>query len=264
MKHKRFWQEASGNLPGPEQLGGYLSPFKKMASQKKSEYVATQIISAIQRGEFKKGDKLPSEQAMAKSMGVSRPSLREALGALRIMGVIDTVNGVGTVITKDHVDMITEGGASFLTSMLGQDINPFEILEARKILEPVVASYALNTITHENLLEMEAALLQMEEAKEGRNYNIYHDANKRFHHTIAASTQNKFLMNSIHSLLNLFTDSDFGAEMKRRYLTDSNYIEASLTVHRKIYECLKNGDKKGLMMAFAEHDRQVEKQLVGQ
>ncbi len=66
------------------------APLKKLKYQKKREYVASQIIEAIRNGEFKLGDKLPSEQAMAKSLGVSRPSIREALGALRIVGIIES------------------------------------------------------------------------------------------------------------------------------------------------------------------------------
>ena len=237
--------------------------FKKLEYQKKREYVAIQIMEAIQRGEFKIGEKLPSEQAMAESIGVSRPSIREALGALRIMGVIETLNGVGTVVKKDRFDLMT-GIGSELSSILGHEGNTFEVLEARKVLEPAVAVYALENIDDEHLSRIETVLNKMAKAAEIKDYNEYHETNKRFHLLIASAAQNSFLSNSVNSLLHLFTDSDFGAEMRRRYLTDDSYIIESINVHRKIFDCLKRRDRSGLIEAFQNHDRQVEKQLIGQ
>ena len=109
-----------------------MSAFKKLEYKKIREYVASQIMEAIRNGEFKVGDKLPSEQAMAESIGVSRPSIREALCALRIVGIIETVNGVGTVVKKDKVEFLPKGGGAELSSILGHEGNTFEVLEARK------------------------------------------------------------------------------------------------------------------------------------
>lgn len=241
-----------------------MSAFKKLEHKKKREYVASQIMDAIRSGEFKIGDKLPSEQSMAESIGVSRPSIREALGALRIVGIIETINGVGTVVKKDKVDFLSDGGRTELSSILDHEGNTFEVLEARKVLEPAVAVYAIETMTEDNLSQLEAILRRMDRAAENRDFSEYHETNKRFHLFIASSTQNSILAQSVNSLLHLFTDSDFGAEMRRRYLTDGSYIVESLEVHRRILDCLKRRDKSGLLKAFEDHDRQVQKQLIGQ
>jgi len=241
-----------------------LNAFKKMEYQKKREYVASQILKAIRNGKFKVGDKLPSEQAMAKSIGVSRPSVREALGALRIVGIIETINGVGTVVKRDKVDFISDGDGIELSSILGHEGNTFEVLEARKVLEPAVAVYATETITKENLSHLEEILQRMSDAAKNEDYSDYHESNNRFHILIASSTQNSFLIRSVNSLLQVFTDSDFGAEMRRRYLTDSSYMVESLEVHHRILECLKKHDKSGIVKAFEDHGRQVQRQLIGQ
>jgi len=241
-----------------------LSAFKKLEHKKKRECVAFQIMEAIRGGEFKVGEKLPSEQAMAESIGVSRPSIREALGALRIVGIIETINGVGTVVKKDNVDLLSEGNGTELSSILGHEGNTFEVLEARKVLEPAVAAYAIETITEKNLLHLEEILQQMSQAAENMDFPEYHEANKRFHLLIASSTQNSFLSRSVNSLLHLFTESAFGAELRRRYLTDGSYIIESIEVHSLILECLKKRDKTSLIKAFEIHDRQVQKQLIGQ
>ncbi len=241
-----------------------MSAFKKLEHKKKREYVASQIMEAIRNGAFKVGDKLPSEQAMAESIGVSRPSIREALGALRIVGIIETINGVGTVVKKDNVDFLSEGNGTALSSILGHEGNTFEVLEARKVLEPAVAAYAIETMTQANLSHLEEILLQMTEAAKKKDFSKYHETNKHFHLLIASSTQNSFLTRSVNSLLHLFTESEFGAELRRRYLTDGSYIVESLEVHRLILDCLRERDKAGLIKAFEVHDRQVQKQLIGQ
>ena len=241
-----------------------MSAFKKLEHKKKREYVASQIMEAIRSGEFKVGDKLPSEQAMAESIGVSRPSIREALGALRIVGIIETINGVGTVVKNNSVEFLSEGGGIELSSILGHEGNTFEVLEARKVLEPAVAVYAIETMTEETLSRLKEMLQHMAEAAKDKDYSEYHETNKRFHILIASSTQNSFLTQAVNSLLHLFTDSEFGAEMRRRYLTDDSYIVESLEVHRHIFECLKKRDKSGLIKAFEDHDRQVQNQLIGQ
>ncbi len=240
-----------------------MSVFKKMDFKSKRDYVVSQILEAIRNGDFKIGDRLPSEQSLAESIGVSRPSVREALGALRIMGIIETVNGVGTVVKSSNVDFSTEGGTAKLSDILIFEANTFEALEARKVLEPAVALYAVETMTKENLSLLESFLLRMEKAAKDLDYAEYHEINKRFHMTIALSTQNSVLINTVNSLIQLFTESDYGAEMRRRYLTDPSYIVSSLLLHRRIYECLAQSDKQALIKAFEDHNHQVEKQLLG-
>ena len=215
-----------------------MCPFKKMAFKSKRDYIVSQILEAIRNAEYKVGDRLPSEQNLAESIGVSRPSIREALGALRIMGIIETVNGVGTVVKSINVDISTEGSTAKFSNLLNFEGNTFEVLEARKILEPAVALYAVDIMTKENLSLLESLLLRMEKAAKNCDHAEFHEINKRFHLTIALSTQNSVLINTVNSLIHLFTESDYGAELRRRYLTDPSYIVSALSVHRRIYECL--------------------------
>ncbi len=240
-----------------------MSVFKKMDFKSKRDYVISQILEAIRNGDFKIGDRLPSEQSLAESTGVSRPSVREALGALRIIGIIETVNGVGTVVKSSNVDFFTERGTAKLSNILSFEANTFEALEARKVLEPAVALYAVETMTTENLTLLESLLLRLEKAAKDHDYAEFHEINNRFHLTIALSTQNSLLINTVNSLIHLFTESDYGAEMRRRYLTDPSYIVSALAVHRRIYECLAQSDKQALIKAFEDHNHQVEKQLLG-
>lgn len=72
--------------------------FERLVSKKKSEHVVEQILEAIKSGRYGPGDKLPPEEEIAKLTGVSRPSVREALGALRLIGILETKVGDGTYV----------------------------------------------------------------------------------------------------------------------------------------------------------------------
>jgi GntR family transcriptional repressor for pyruvate dehydrogenase complex len=237
--------------------------FRKLESKKKSEYVVEQILGATKEGIYKAGDKLPSEQALAEMMGVSRPALREALGALRLVGIIETKVGNGNYIKRLDWDTDNAEVQFQIPSMLEQGENPFEALEARKIVEPAVAQLALSMMNEKRATKIREAFQQMEKAAKERDYNSFHLANKKFHLSIVESTENSSLINYIKSLLNLFTNSEFGQELKRRYLTEKTYLQKALEVHRSILENLQNGNAGKLQKVFVKHFDQVEKQLLG-
>ena len=89
-------------------------PFQEVGqAKKKATYVAEQIIDAIKQGAYQIGDKLPSERDIAKQMKVSRNSVREALSALQILGVIESRPGTGTYIRNSVKNNVNP---KFLTS----------------------------------------------------------------------------------------------------------------------------------------------------
>ncbi|MDR7465382.1 MAG: GntR family transcriptional regulator, partial [Armatimonadota bacterium] len=73
-------------------------PFQRILTKKKSTHVAEQILQAIMSGQYRVGDRLPPERVLAEEMGVSRPSVREALSALQIVGVVASRVGDGTYV----------------------------------------------------------------------------------------------------------------------------------------------------------------------
>ncbi|OEU54090.1 MAG: hypothetical protein BA862_10485 [Desulfobulbaceae bacterium S3730MH12] len=232
--------------------------FKKLVSHNKSEYVYAQIIKEIKSGQYGLGDKLPSEMEIADQAGVSRASVREALSALRLIGVIETKKGNGTYVKSNKFAFETEDAAIF-----DHGANTFEILEARKVVEPVIAKLALEMIDKQHLEQIKVAIEAME-AEAGKNdFDSYHQANKRFHNAIAEATRNRSLINYVRSLQTVFIDSDFGAELRRRYLTEKAYVKDAIATHWEIYEAFVAGDEKLLDEAWKRHNEGVEKQLLG-
>jgi GntR family transcriptional repressor for pyruvate dehydrogenase complex len=222
-----------------------------------SEYVLNQLIETIQSGKYKVGNKLPTEAEICEIMGVSRPSVREALSALRLAGFIETKKGDGTYIKALSVN-------------LGQDketfdhgTNIFELLEARRIIEPAVGQLALEVMSEKFEEKIRLALDGMHKAAKEKDFITFHSANKAFHLALVEATHNSSLINYTRSLLDLFSESDFGVELRRCYLTETKYIDEALQVHEDIYESIKARDKDKLEQAFIRHNDQVEKQLLG-
>lgn len=75
-------------------------PFEKVRPRKVSAIAAEQIVAAINRGDYPVGSKLPSEFELAEQMGVSRPSIREALSALEAMSIIESRPGSGNYVLR--------------------------------------------------------------------------------------------------------------------------------------------------------------------
>ena len=137
--------------------------FKKRKSQNKREYVTSQILESIQSGEFKSGDRLPSENSLAEMMGVSRPSVREALSALRLLGVIDTKDGYGTYVKSPVPTLDKFSYPEGMPAIFDSNSSIFEMLEARKVFEPAVAQFALSIISDEGVAKLEAAYQHFED-----------------------------------------------------------------------------------------------------
>ena len=74
-------------------------PFQAVATQRLYEQVAGQVTDLVARGEFKPGDRLPPERDLAKLLGVSRPTVREAMIALEIAGLVEVRVGAGAFVT---------------------------------------------------------------------------------------------------------------------------------------------------------------------
>lgn len=100
--------------------------------------IAQQILGLIETGTFEVGTKLPSEMELARRFGVSRPSVREALGALQFAGHVESVRGSGTRVTRSGDSMGSVGGPAIeVTANTAVDL-----FEARLLLEPQVAALA--------------------------------------------------------------------------------------------------------------------------
>ena len=127
--------------------------FSPIKNTKVYEQVIIQIKDMIDKGTLKKGDKLPSERNLVEQLMVSRASIREALRALEVIGLIECRQGEGNYIKASFQDNLFEP-LSIMFMLEGS--NPEAIWELRKIMEVEAAGLAAKKITDEQLKELKA------------------------------------------------------------------------------------------------------------
>ena len=120
-------------------------PFQAVATQRLYEQVAGQVTELVARGEFKPGDRLPPERDLAKVLGVSRPTVREAMIALEIAGLVEVRVGAGTFVT----DKARTAPRGRLFEGVGS--SPLELIAARRTIEPEVAALAAQLATQSEI-----------------------------------------------------------------------------------------------------------------
>jgi len=226
--------------------------FKPIKTKKIYEEIVEQIRQLISEGELRPGDKLLSERELSDRLQVSRASVREAMSALEIMGLIEVRPGDGTFIRKTSVDSII-GPMALILSMEKDTI--MELLEVRKVLEVEAAGLAAERATQEEIEEMRDALEQMSlDLNEGK---LGEAADHKFHYAIYKATRNSILLR----LMNTVSDSmqqNIRTNRQRLYLIPDN-PERLLKEHKSIYQAIVARGPKLARECMYEHLYRAEK-----
>src|SRR6202044_3551813 len=124
--------------------------------------ICRKLVSHLIRGDWMEGDQIPPERELCQRLGVGRASLREALKALEIMGMIETRLGEGTFVCK-RSDFFSRPLLWAIASSSEADAR--ELIEARTLIEVELAGLAAERATTENLRQISEQLRNMERAK---------------------------------------------------------------------------------------------------
>src|SRR3954466_8969395 len=153
-------------------------PIQTIGSDRLYRKIARQLSELIAAGEFKNGQRLPSERELAEQLGVSRPSVREALIALEIEGKVEVRVGAGV--------FVAEGRPAGVLANEEQGEGPFELLQARMTVEGETAAHAAASATPAEVEEIRAAVEELQRCQlEGRSADR---ADRAFHLSIARAT----------------------------------------------------------------------------
>ncbi len=165
-------------------------PFKQIRRARLSEEVADQIKSAIFDGLLEPGDSLPSERELGRMFGVGRPTIREALRILHVMGLIDISAGIrGSTVRKVDLTQYLDTIREQLTYMIHVDEPSIKnVLEIRKYVELGIAHSAANNATQEDFDELEQLLEKMEAC--GTDIRAYFPFAVEFHKKLALASGN--------------------------------------------------------------------------
>jgi GntR family transcriptional repressor for pyruvate dehydrogenase complex len=216
--------------------------FKKAKDTKLYEEVVRQIRHLIITGKLKDGDMLPSEEELSRRIGVSRPTVREGLRVLGLMGLVETKRGKGTCVRVNNQEAITRKMNEALSD-LQKDI--LYVLEIDRLYEPSMAKLAAEKATGQDIRKLEHSLQKMEKALQ--NGESGQEETIDFHKCLVDIVDNPVLK-SIFEILN-----STQKETRIIGLTIQGVPEQILKQHYKIYEAIKNKNPEKAYYYMEDH-----------
>ena len=156
------------------------------------------LVSHIIRGVWKPGARIPAERQLGQVLGVGRASLREALKALEIMGLIETRLGDGTYVCQ-RSEFLSKPLLWAITSSSETEVH--ELVEARKLIETELAGLAAERANADDLKEIGVHLDRMERSPHARSEFLQADI--EFHLAIGQAAHNSILMNALNLIRNM-------------------------------------------------------------
>ena len=194
--------------------------------------IMEEIKDIVKKGELKSGEKLPSERELADKLEVSRTSVREALKALTMLGLIESKHGEGNFIKSNFENSLLEP-LSIVFLLIGSKNE--DIIELRRIIEPEAAGLAAKNITESELRDLKEI---MKELNNSLDAEICAQLDKKFHYKIAQASGNHLIstiMFSISSLIEKYIDSS------RIHNINKKVVKLQ---HEEIYKALESRDSK--------------------
>ncbi len=200
--------------------------------------VAKQIAEHIQSGQVKTGDKLPSERDLAEMLQVSRPSVREAMIALEVSGLIEVRTGSGIYVAEPKSDSpVTDEG-----------IGPFEILEMRSLIEPELCALAAERISDDQLNELRNLFNELIRTKGTSEMEAY---DSQFHNLIASACENTAIAKTVSWLWLLRGQSELSRGYHQLILNEGVY--PIVDEHEEIFKALEARDPDAARLAMRTH-----------
>src|SRR5436190_11073512 len=165
-------------------------PLTAVENRRLYRQIADQIAALIARGEYGAGQRLPPERDLAKQLGVSRPSVREALIALEVEGYVEVRVGSGVYVTGAK--------RTAAPQTLPADSGPFELIRARWLIESECAALAAKSATKTQVRAIEDALAAMQDDTEKGVMPLTND--RLFHLRVAEASGNSALALVVQTL----------------------------------------------------------------
>ena len=196
--------------------------------------IVDKIESLINQGEFTAGSRLPPERELAEMFDVSRPTIREAIIALEVRGRVEVKTGSGVYVVEQKN-----------ASIKSKEISAFELTQARALIEGEIAALAAQSITEEQLEQLNQTLIVMEKG-------LYvEQADREFHEIIARATRNKALEFAVSNLWDLRLKNPQIVADYSSVCTNNN--ECVMDEHTAIYTALKAHDASAARAAMHKH-----------
>ncbi len=220
-----------------------LSPVERSSV---ADQVAKKILELVRTGNLKPGDQLPTERDLSQMMQVSRPSVREALRGLQILGVVKSRQGGGAYVSSmDAADLLEP--LQFLITLNGQNVHALH--DARVMVDGGIARMAARNITDAGIDKLRQILsVQRKLLADPVGFRV---SDLEFHRTIMDAAGNPFLVRVSHSFYVL------GMEYRRAAAEMPGVLAQSLADHEGIVRAFESGDEAACEAAMTEHMHNV-------
>ncbi|MGW3664314.1 FadR/GntR family transcriptional regulator [Streptomyces sp. NPDC005141] len=212
------------------------------------------IKALIREGRLEPGQRLPTERDLAADLGISRSSMREAIRALTVLGVLEARHGSGIYVTRLEAGDLLETFGVVADLSRGRQL--VELLELRRVLESTATATAAARITPDGLAEVEKHLTAMN-ATDDPERILAHDL--AFHREIVAAAGN----DTMTAILDGLSSRTFRARVWRGYQEDGAF-ERTRREHAAIHRALVARDPEAARAAAAAHVGEVEQWLRSQ
>lgn len=204
--------------------------------------VAEQIRALVESGELTAGDRLPAERELAERLGVSRPTVREALIALEIEGYIQIRMGSGVYVTRRPAPD---------SALLPADDSdgPFELLQARCIIESAIAEEAARRVTPEGIARLDETIDAMARALDEPERALASD--RAFHTAIADIIGNA----ALKQVTGLIYDKRMSPYFEKlaSYFEGPHTWKLALEEHKVVRDAIASGDPAAAREAMRAH-----------
>lgn len=223
-------------------------PFRKVEPEKLSTSVVRQIEQLILRGILRPGERLPSERDLADRMGVSRPSLREAISELQAEGLLTSRAGAGIFVA----DVLNSAFSPALTRLFSNhDEAMFDYLSFRRDIEGLAAERAARLASDSDLKVIQAIFDRMETAQSKRNAQDEAVLDAQFHSAIIEVSHNVIMLHMMRAMYDLL---ERGVFFNRQVMFRQRTTRAALLdQHRAINDALQARDPAEARAAVEAH-----------
>ncbi|MDG4649978.1 FCD domain-containing protein [Roseibacterium sp. SDUM158017] len=223
-------------------------PFQRIEAEKLSHSVVRQVEQLILRGILRPGERLPSERELSERLGVSRPSLREAVSELQSRGLLAARAGAGIYVA----DVL---GSAFSPALIrlfaAHEEAVFDYIAFRRDLESIAAARAATLGSDTDLKVIDTVFAKMEAAHSKRNPSDEAELDAEFHLAIIEASHNVILLHMMRSMFDLLREGVFF----NRQIMFKNRTTRDLLLehHRAINDALQARDADAARAAVVEH-----------
>ena len=219
--------------------------FSPVTSNKLYIQIYNQIRDAILNGNYSVGDKLPSEKELCQMFNVSRVPVREALSALELSGLVESVHGAGVYVKRLNV----------VSNDWVHAIDPQEIIRARQILEPEVAREAALNINDLERRRLREILDRFHREAEQEVYATSTD--EEFHRCLARASGNQ-LFTVLYDMIWKAMEQKMWQLIEERNIRSDFYRQGNYDEHVQIGQAVLDGDAEAAYSMMKQHMERLE------